>query len=411
MIGLIGLSHKTASLVIREYFAFDSNKVNTLSQVIVQSGEIDGVIIVSTCNRTEFYFTTPSRCIKGAIQHIDACLKDYVKADITDQNHFYHFFDKEAVHHLFRLISGLESMVFGEYQIVSQIKKSLSVAQENKTSGTILSRLFTKALEVSKQVRTKTGINQGAFSVSYAAVEKCREHFSDLSGRSILLLGAGETGELVVKNLYKRGCRNITIANRTFSKAEELAHRYNGQPLRIEELSAALKNCDIIITSTSVEHIIKLSKAESFSPGHKIVMIDLGVPRNIDPSLGELPNVKLFNIDHLQKVVLHNEEKKKSYLDTANKIIAIKAGEFDDWLVSRKLSPAIQNMIFSVQEVNMGGLESYGTSLSEEEKELLRSYSRHLTDKMVSRLVKNLKITTANGRKDDIIKAIHQLFE
>jgi glutamyl-tRNA reductase len=411
MIGLIGLSHKTAPLTIREDFAFNSDKIKIISQGILQSGEIDGVIIVSTCNRTEIYFTTPHRSVTDAARHIDSCLKDFVKADIAGEDHFYHFFDKDAVYHLFRLISGLESMVFGEYQIVSQIKNALSIAQANKTSGTILSRLFTKALEVSKQVRTKTGINQGAFSVSYAAVEKCREHFSDLSGRNILLLGAGETGELVVKNLYKRGCRNITIANRTFSKAEELAHRYNGQPLTIQELSAALKKCDILIASTSVEHIIKSSMGESFSVGHKIMMIDLGVPRNIEPSLGELSNVKLFNIDDLQKVVLHNEEKKKSFFETANKIILIKAGEFDDWLVSRKLSPAIQNMISSVREVNMGAVESYGASLSGEEKDLLRAYSRHLSDKMVNRLVKNLKITTANGRKDEIIKAIHQLFE
>ncbi|WP_291862769.1 glutamyl-tRNA reductase [Marinilabilia sp.] len=411
MIGLIGLSHKTAPLPIREDFAFDSNKINIISQSIMQSSEVDGVIIVATCNRTEIYFTTPSGCIKGAVRHIKTCLNGFVKADITGKEHFYHFFDKEAVHHLFRLISGLESMVFGEYQIVSQIKNALSTARANQSCGTILSRLFTKALEVSKQVRTKTGINQGAFSVSYAAVEKCREHFSDLSDRRILLLGAGETGELVVKNLYKRGSRNITIVNRTFSKAEELALRYNGQPLPIEELFTALKNCEILIASTSMEHIIKASMAESFSPGHKIMMIDLGVPRNIEPSLGELPNVKLFNIDDLQKVVLHNEEKKKSFFETANKIILIKVGEFDEWLGSRKLSPAIQNMISSVQEVNMAAVETYGTSLSVEEKDLLRSYSRHLSDKMINRLVKNLKITTGNGRKDEIIKAIHQLFE
>jgi glutamyl-tRNA reductase len=411
MIGLIGLSHNTAPLVLREDFAFDSNKINIISQCIMQSGEIEGVIIVSTCNRTEFYFTTPSRCIKEAIRHIDVCLKDYVKADITRKDHFYHFFDKEAVHHLFRLISGLESMIFGEYQIVSQIKNALSTAQANQTTNTILTRLFSKALEVSKQVRTKTGINEGAFSVSYAAVEKCREHFVDLAHRNILLLGAGETGELVVKNLYKRGCRNITIANRTFSKAEELAQRYKGQPLLIEKLSIALKSCDILIASTSVEHIIEPSMAETFSTGHKIMMIDLGVPRNIAPIIGELTNVKLYNIDHLQKVVLHNEEKKKSFLSSANKIILTKTGEFDDWLASRKLAPAIKNMISSVQEVNSGAVETYGTSLSGDEKDLLRVYSRHLSDKMINRLVKNLKIITGNGRKDEIIKVISELFE
>jgi glutamyl-tRNA reductase len=411
MIGLIGLSHKTAPLTIREDFAFDSDKINIISQSIMQSSEIDGVIIVSTCNRTEIYFTTPFRNVTDAARHIDGCLKEFVKTDITSKDHFYHFFDKEVVNHLFRLISGLESMVVGEYQIVSQIKNALSIAQANQTSGTILSRLFTKALEVSKQVRTKTGINQGAFSVSYAAVEKCREHFADLSHRNILLLGAGETGELVVKNLYKRGCRSITIANRTLSKAKELAVRYKGQPLPVDELLTALKSCDILIASTSVEHIIKASMVEKSGIRHKMMMIDLGVPRNIDPSLADMSNVKLFNIDDLQKVVLHNEEKKKSYFETANNIILSKEKEFEDWLVSRKLSPAIQNMISSVQQVNMRAVETFGTSLSGEEKELLREFSGHLSGKMVNRLVKNLKITTGNGRKDEIIKAINQLFE
>ena len=129
----------------------------------------------------------------------------------------------------------------------------------------------------------------------------------------------------MVKNLYKRGCRNITIANRTFSKAKELALRYNGRTLPMEEFVAALESCEILITSTSVEHVIKSSMAEPFFNGHEIMMIDLGVPRNIDPILGDLPTVKLFNIDHLQKVVLYNEEKKKGFLNTANKIILIKA--------------------------------------------------------------------------------------
>ncbi|MGM0377334.1 MAG: glutamyl-tRNA reductase [Bacteroidota bacterium] len=411
MIGVIGLSHKSAPLDVRECYAFGNHDVTQLSQKILTSDQVDEVVIISTCNRTELYFVTSSNCLKGAIKHIDHCLRDYGPYDPTSKKHFYHLFDNAAVNHLFRLISGLESMVTGEYQIVSQVKEAYDLAHQNNFSGKILNRLFIKTLEVGKLVRTRTEISRGAFSVSYAAVEKCRTHFSNLEERNILLVGAGETGELVVKNFHKRGCHRISIANRTAGHAEELAGRYQAETVPFTQLADAIRKAEIVISSVSGEHLIHSQMLGGSPFEHKVMMVDLGVPRNIHPRVGEMDHVRLLNIDDLQKVVLQNEEKKKSYFDIAEQIIAEKSEEFNEWLISQKLSPTIQNIVKSVRQMHAEGLEAYRASLSDEEFEALERYGQHLSEKMIKTVVKNLRETSENGRKSEVVKAVGKLFE
>ncbi|MFO8002064.1 MAG: glutamyl-tRNA reductase [Marinilabilia sp.] len=411
MIGVIGLSHKSAPLEVRECYAFDSTDVIRLSECILSGDQVEEIVVISTCNRTELYFTTASKCLKGAVKHIDQCLHDFGPYDISSKKHFYHLFESGAVNHLFRLISGLESMVTGEYQIVSQIKEAFHLASNNSFTGKILNRLFTKALEVGKQVRTRTGISRGAFSVSYAAVEKCREHFANLEQRKILLVGAGETGELVVKNFHKRGCQHISIANRTPGNAKELAHRYQAETVPYEELASAIKKAEIVITSVTGEHLIHPGMFEAAGSDHKIMMIDLGVPRNIHPDVGELSHVRLLNIDDLQRVVIQNEEKKKSYFDTAEEIIAEKNSEFEEWMIGQKLSPTIQNIVSSVRRIHGEGMDAFRSSHSAEELEIMERYSHHLSEKMIKTLVKNLKATTDNGRRIEVVKMIDKLFD
>ena len=411
MIGIIGLSHKSAPVEVRECYAFNNNDINSLSQCILSGGQVDEVIILSTCNRTEIYFSTHAKCIKGSVKQIDDCIHDFAQFSSKSKEYFYHLFEDDAVVHLFRLISGLESMVVGEYQIVSQVKEAFNQARENKSSGKILNRFFTKALEVGKQVRTQTGISRGAFSVSYAAVEKCREHLSNLEQRKILLVGAGETGELVVKNLHKRGCRHITIANRTPENGELLAARFQAGTVPFGQLSNAIREAEIVISSVTGEHVINRALLGEELLPHKVMMIDLGMPRNISPELSLIPHVKLLNIDDLQEVVVQNEEKKKSYFETADQIIETKREEFEEWLTSQKLSPTIQHIISSVNQLHNEGVQTFGSSYSEEEQEAMKQLSQHLSGKMINNLIKNLKTATNNGRKGDIIQAINHLFD
>lgn len=410
MIGIIGLSHKSAPLEVRERYAFNQENINTLSSCILTGEQVEEVLILSTCNRTEIYFMTRSNCIKGAVKQIDQCLHEFSGYDSTSKEFFYHLFDSKAVTHLFRLISGLESMVVGEYQIVAQVKEAFHHAQSKSTTGKILNRLFTKALEVGKLVRTSTGISRGAFSVSYAAVEKCREHFSNLEQRKILLVGAGETGELVVKNFHKRGAHKITIANRTPAKAAELAARYNAHNVPFDEVGEAIRESEIVVSSLTGEHLVSpaLIGAQPFE--HKVMMIDLGVPRNISPDVANISHVKLLNIDDLQEVVTRNEERKKGYFDIAEDIIAEKRTEFEEWLTGQKLSPAIQDIINSVHQLHIQGLEAFKSSSSDEEMEVMKSYGHHLSEKMIKTLIKNLKATTENGRKEDVVDVVNRLF-
>ncbi|PWE01341.1 glutamyl-tRNA reductase [Marinilabilia rubra] len=411
MIGLIGLSHKSAPLEVRERYAFNNEDIVHLSECILSGSRVEGILVLSTCNRTELYFSTQANCLKGGIQHIDECLHNFAEYSSKSKEYFYHLFDQDAVNHLFRLISGLESMVIGEYQIVSQIKDAYGFAREKGFAGKILDRLFSKALEVGKQVRTQTGISRGAFSVSYAAVEKCREHFSDLEKRKILLVGAGETGELVVKNLHKRGCQFISIANRTYEKASHLASRFQAEIVPFGKLSAAIHEAEIVISSVSGEHLINPGLIGEQAPTHKIMMIDLGVPRNIDPQLAGIKNIRLLNIDDLKKVVVQNEEKKKSYFDTACQIIQTKSVEFEDWLTSQKLSPTIRYIMSSVQDLHQNGLDAFRSAHSDEEVEIMEKYGKHLSEKMIRTLIKNLKTTTDNGRKRELVDMVNRLFD
>jgi glutamyl-tRNA reductase len=411
MIGIIGLSHKSAPLDVREQYAFDKEDVGRLSECILAGSQVEEVLILSTCNRTELYFSSHNQNQDRVVEHIENCLWEFSVSGTANKIHFYHLFDRDAVTHLFRLISGLESMVVGEYQIVSQIKDTLNAARKQGSIGKILNRLFIKAFEVGKKVRSQTGISRGAFSVSYAAVEKCREHFSDLEKRKILLVGAGETGELVVKNLHKRGCRFIAIANRTIEKAEQLAARFHADIVPFENLREAILDAEIVITSVSGEHLINNSLLREHQPGHKVMMIDLGVPRNIDPDVGRIKNVRLLNIDHLQKVVLQNEERKKSYFETAEKIINKKVSEFEEWLESRELSPTIQHIVSSVRQIHYDGLKAFGASHSATELEIMEKYGHHLSEKMINTLVKNLKSTMKDEQKDEMVQLVHRLFD
>ncbi|MDK2841559.1 MAG: glutamyl-tRNA reductase [Anaerophaga sp.] len=411
MIGIIGLSHKSAPLEVREQYAFDKEDVGRLSECILAGSQVEEILILSTCNRTELYFSSHHQNQDRVIEHIENCLQEYAVSGTTNKTYFYYLFDRDAVIHLFRLISGLESMVVGEYQIVSQIKDTVNAAREQGSIGKILNRLFIKALEVGKKVRSQTGISRGAFSVSYAAVEKCREHFSDLEKRKILLVGAGETGELVVKNLHKRGCRFISIANRTFEKAQQLAARFHADIVPFNDLGEAIAAAEIVITSVSGEHLINNSLIEEHQPDHKVMMIDLGVPRNIDPEVSGIKNVRLLNIDDLQKVVLQNEEKKKSYFEKAEKIINEKVSEFEEWLDSRELSPTINHIVSSVRQIHDDGLKAFGSSHSATELEIMEEYGSYLSEKMINTLVKNLKSTMKDGQKDDMVQLVHHLFD
>lgn len=412
MIGIIGLNHKSAPLHIREKFALNKNECAKLADTLSENKYIEEIVILSTCNRTEVYFKAEKCCPDEAFRHIAKELNTYAGIDQESEKHFYKFEYNDAVTHLFRVVSSLDSMVLGEYQIVSQVKEAFNNAKESKSVGKIFKRLFNKALETGKTVRTKTAMSAGAFSVSYAAVEKCYDVFGNLQDKQILLIGAGETGELVIKNLYKKGCKNITVTNRTLKKAEELASRYNGKVLSYSKLANGIQQAEIIVSSvTSKEPILNAEKIRPYTNTHsQILIIDLGVPRNIDVDVDTIRNVSLINIDDLEEVVLGNIEKKQTYVSVAENIIANKVNEFSDWLSIQNLSPAIKNIIKIVNQVNENELAIYKRFHSEEEYREMEKYSHHISEKIINSMIKNLKAISDNGHETEYVKVINDLF-
>lgn len=413
MIGVVGLSHKSAPVHIREKFAIDKDEYTDLSKTILNNKYIDELVIISTCNRTELYFTAGECCSPGAFHVLFHYLKSHINEEDSVESHFYQYETKKAVNHLFRVVSGLDSMVLGEYQIVSQVKEAINHAEEIGSAGKVLTRLFHKALETGKQVRTKTGISNGAFSVSYAAVEKCNSIFKHLPDKKILLIGAGETGELVIKNLYKKGCQNILVSNRTAAKAEELANRFGAGLVDFKNLKAGIQEADIVVSSISCKAPLitaGMFSENGASTNKQTIFIDLGVPRNIDSRLAEKEHVALYNVDDLEEVVAKNMEKKKSYIKTAEKIIAKKLDEFSDWLSIQNLSPVIQNIMLGVNEINQSELAVFKKFHNPEEYLNMEKYGKHIAEKIVNSMIKNLKTISDNGRKTEYIKVINDLF-
>ncbi len=412
MIGILGLSHKSASLHIREKFALDQEECKQISKSLILKEHIEEVVILSTCNRTEVYFKANKCCPENAFNTISKELRKHAKVGEEAEKHFYtHQFD-DAILHLFRVVSSLESMVLGEYQIVSQIKEAFSNSTKNRTVGKVLKRLFNKALETGKTVRTNTEMSTGAFSVSYAAVEKCNELFGDIQNKKILLIGAGETGELVVKNFYKKGCSNITVTNRTIKKAEELARHYKGKALPYSDVVTGIREAEIIVSSVSSKKPIL--NAELIAPAiieqSQKVMIDLGVPRNIDNDIASLTGVSLINIDDLKEVVQNNLDKKQAYVSVAEKIIAEKVTDFTNWLSTQNLSPAIQNVIKIVNQVNDNELAVFKKFHTDDEFKQMEKYGKHVSEKLINTIIKNLKEISDNGRETEYVKVINDLF-
>jgi glutamyl-tRNA reductase len=322
-------------------------------------------------------------------------------------------YHKEAVHHLFKVVAGLDSMILGEYQIVAQVKAAYAEAETRGAIGKKFHRLFNKALESSKLVRLKTPFNQGAYSVSYAAVEKCYEQFSNLADRNILIIGAGDTGELVLKNFVKKGCRNICITNRTEEKALALANDCNGRVLPFENMLEGIHEAEIIVTSVSgKDPILDAEMVRAHLNGHeRVVMIDLGVPRNIDADVANIEAVTLLNVDDLEEVVAMNAERKLEYVSVAEDIVAEKVEEFTLWLNEQNLAPAIKNIDKAISELYKKELAAYKKSFSEDEFEQVQKFNRYVSKKLKNQLVRQLKSVTDNGRITEFVGIINLLFD
>lgn len=416
MIGVIGVSHKSAAVEIREKFVLNEEEIIQLTEQIKQDKEFDGLIILSTCNRTEIYYNQAKSCRSSRSLILKNALCSFKQVQFEDyKKHFYSFTEEKAIRHLFEVTSGIDSLVIGEDQIIGQVKEAYRIGVKCNATGAVFNRLFHKAFEVGKKVRSQTAINQGILSVSYAAVELASQVLKDLSSKKVLLIGAGETGELVLRSLIKKGTKDIVIANRTLSRAEELANRYQGTAIALDQLNEVLHQADIVVTSTASEVPIILSQdvqdALEKRRNNAIFFFDLSLPRNVEEKVKELPHVHLYSIDDLVEIVSQNHDKRKLEIENANIIIETITDEFFDWLHTLNLAPTIDLLKKRFNMVAEHRLDFIRKKADAHDYAIAEQTCKYLTEKYVRMIVHNLRELSDNGRKPESIDLINQLLE
>ena len=341
---LLGISHKTAPVELRECIAISGDESITALQTLQRQPDINEVLLFSTCNRVELLFVTNDKT------HTISATKDFI-ADFNNipleqfDDALYIHEGNEAVRHVFRVASSLDSMMVGEPQILGQIKDAYRIATEMKSSGVILNRLLHRTFFVAKRIRTETGIGDRAVSISYAAVELGRKIFGNLAGKSVLLIGAGEMAELAVEHLIRNKASEIFVTNRTFENGVELAKKFNGKPIRFEEITNFLESIDIVISSTgSPEFVITRDQVKSVIRKRRnrpVFFIDIAVPRDIDPRVNRLSNSYVYDIDDLQGVVDDNIEDRQREAIKGERIIDEAVISFRQWYDSLEVVPTI----------------------------------------------------------------------
>ncbi len=351
---LFGLNHKTAEVEIREKFALTG--FNPVARNLLENeGPVLEALVLSTCNRVEVL------CVgtQDQDQVREKVLKAWSKFCGTDQDllsrHIYFYTDREAVRHLFSVAASLDSMVLGEPQILGQLKDAYRKAVEERSTGVIINRMLHKSFSSAKRTRTETAVSSSAVSISYAAVELARKIFGDLNAHRAMLIGAGEMAELAALHLLNNGLKEIFVANRTLERAVELAKRFKGQSLCLEDIFKFLPQADIIISSTgSSSAIIRAGDLRDVLKKRKhrpMFFIDIAVPRDIDPDVNQLDNVYLYDIDDLQEVVEENLAGRREEALKAAKIVEQEVDKFEKWLSSLDLSPTIVDLLNKGEDI------------------------------------------------------------
>ena len=353
---LIGVNHKSAPVEVRERLAFTEEACATGLQALVDGEIVREGLIVSTCNRVEVLAETTSERLSDTIEQVNQFLSrtDSLPRSFFE-THLYQHTDDEAVRHLFRVTSSLDSMVVGEPQVLGQVRRAYSIALEAGTAGRILNRLVHHAFRVAKRVRTETGIGANAVSISYMAVELGKKIFNSLEGHTALLIGAGEMAELSARHLLNAGVSRVLLANRTEERAGRLAAELGAETVNFAELCRYLVEADVIICSTAADRYViteqMVREARGKRRNRPSFFIDISVPRNIDPAVGKIPNVFLFDIDDLESVISSNIREREREAERAELIVESEIMQFQQTLRVLDIGPTIGALKNKLQDM------------------------------------------------------------
>ena len=386
---VVSVNYRTAPVEFREKLTFQAAELERAMTTLQNQKSVLENVIVSTCNRTEIYAVVDQ--LHTGRYYIKKFLADWFQLEIEEVAPYLTIFEQDgAIDHLFRVTCGLDSMVVGETQILGQIKDSFLEAQQVKVTGTIFNELFKQVITLAKRAHSETTIGESAMSVSYAAVELGKKIFGELTDCHVLILGAGKMGELALQNLYGSGARKVTVMNRTLSKAEVMAEKYMGHAKSLSELQCALLEADILISSTGAsEYVITkemMTKVEKMRSGRPLFMVDIAVPRDIDPAIDELEGSFLYDIDDLQGVVEANRAERLKEAEKIQFMIEEEIVLFKTWLSTLGVVPlisALRDKALAIQSETMVSLERKIPNLSDREKKVISKHTKSIINQLL----------------------------
>lgn len=412
---VIGLNHRTAPVAVRERFWIsEEQRSKDLTKLVLAEG-IEEVIVLATCNRTEFWLWADDAAL--AADSVLRRLTTHYGLKICDWKHFYRLLDDEALLHIFRVTSGLDSMILGEPEIIARVKASWQQSQRLRTCTRILDAVLQKALAVSQRVRSETAISNVPVSVPYAGVEIANGILESLENKRVLLVGAGKMSELSARGLLNHGAAPVVVTNRTYEHAVELASKLGGKAVPFEDLSQELRQADVVISSTSCPHtILNREEAEKIILSREqrpLVLVDIALPRDIDPSVRNIPGIFLYDLDDLEKVVRRHASEGEQAAAEAEKIVASEAHGFRQTLLAERVVPAIVALRHRLDEICRQELDSFKNEcgpFSPDQGEVLDAVTSRLTQRIAGSLARELKELPERAEQEQLTIAVRRLF-
>ncbi|MGJ7920526.1 glutamyl-tRNA reductase [Neobacillus sp. LXY-4] len=386
---VVGLNYKTAPVEIRERLTFNEANIKDAMHTLRSKKSILENVIISTCNRTEIYAVVDQ--LHTGRYYIKEFLSEWFHIEQEEFTPFLFIYEQDgAVEHLFKVACGLNSMVLGETQILGQVRSSFLLAQQENATGTVFNQLFKQAVTLAKRGHSETDIGANAVSVSYAAVELAKKIFGTLEQKHVLVLGAGKMGELAIQNLHSNGASKVTVINRTFEKAQDLADRFAGEAKSLQELQCSLIDADILISSTgATEFVITKDMMQNITKlrkGKPLFMVDIAVPRDLDPKIAELESVFLYDIDDLEGIVEANLQERKKAAEKIMLMIEKEIVDFKQWLNLLGVVPvisALREKAIMIQSETMNSMERKLSHLSDRDIKVINKHTKSIINQML----------------------------
>lgn len=413
---VIGINYKTAPVEIRERLSFNEADLAVAIKKLNTKKSILENIILSTCNRTEIYAVVDQ--LHTGRYYIKEFLSEWFGMEQKEFSPFLFVYEDDgAIDHLFNVTCGLNSMVLGETQILGQVRTSFMLAQQEGTTGTVFNQLFKQAITLAKRAHSETDIGANAVSISYAAVELAKKIFGSLANKHVLIFGAGKMGELAAQNLHGNGVKKVTVINRTFEKAQDLANRFSGIARTLAELEKSLVEADILISSTGAKDFViskeMMVKVEKKRKGKPLFMVDIAVPRDLDPRIADLENVFLYDIDDLEGIVEANLQERKKAAEKIMLMIEKEIVEFKQWLGTLGVVPvisALREKAHVIQSETMVSLERKLPNLSDRDIKVLNKHTKSIINQLLKDPILQAKELAARPDADQALDLFMKIF-